>query len=39
MKKFTKFCGTLIMTLGVVGAVFLSIGIYTVGWDEIGNLT
>lgn len=38
MKKFTKFCGTMILTLGVVGVILVGIGIYTVGWDRIAQI-
>ncbi len=38
MKKFTKFCGTMIIALGIVGAILVSSGIYTVGWDKVSEL-
>lgn len=38
MKKFTKFCGTTILTLGVVGLILVAIGIHTVGWDRIAEM-
>lgn len=38
MKKFIRFCVTAIITLVIVGAALVGIGIYTVGWDEVANL-
>ena len=38
MKKFTKFCVITILALGVVGALLVSIGVYTVGWDSVAEL-
>lgn len=38
MKKFIKLCVTAIVTLGIVGAALVGIGIYTVGWDEVARL-
>ncbi|MBR4082677.1 MAG: DUF4097 family beta strand repeat protein [Lachnospiraceae bacterium] len=38
MKKFVRFCVTIILVLVIVGAILVGIGIYTVGWDEVANL-
>ena len=38
MKKFVRFCGVSILTLIILGAIFMVIGISTVGWDSMGEL-
>ena len=38
MKKFSRFCGTMILTMGVVGVVLVGIGVKTVGWNKIAQI-